>query len=632
MKKRGINPDIYTYSGLLNAYAENALSSTTGEVVMKQPEATTLSRVTNIFDQSQAYLRQIKGKSTVATSPLTEKMAENDIGLNTSSVIDTGFTSTLPPADTTPSIELISVVAINSYLKYLAKYAMTDEMQRIFISMERTGPLAPDNVTYTTMFTGLLNRQKQHDLAKKAGTASTETMMSISSTARSLWDQAVRQFGRQSTGSPQLAKAGIDEGLAVIALQTLVNCRHQDKRLAIDLIPQLWGLSTPGRSTSIPNSEESETDKKGSSDLPLLPVTISAATSILNILRIADQPTLATHLTQSFLNNLELQQKFDFPFLRSAISTLALTGDVSTILSIMETYQPQTVSGQWPPDVWLSALRAARFSADFPVALNLFRRLTYLPPNIEKGHSVSKPGSASVEWSPPNDQRTDIQGNKWIPTKPVKPYATIMTMFLKVARNADKSACKQALSIFTHYPLKDFFDINEKGITMLPPFKEISLNREVIRGIQARLSLAREVEGVCEVLRGMGGDREREWRGLGGVMKGVHEFWGSVLNKVERGQRGGVVSMVESRDTDLASTDEVDHAVGGEATEKGFTPVVGDRPRFGERERRREKDDRTYSPRLSSRSSAQTHRKPRDANWPETGYKARPQYQNASTS
>lgn len=585
MKKSGIEPTSRTYTTLINAYAGANHSQDLSRFTPLLPlESRALQRITTIYNQSQTHISECvealeRWKSTPAS--------ETDLGF-------AGMEELVEEDEALAEAEVrqeeeISIGPTNAYLKFLGKYGRWEEMDRIYLAMDNEGPLAPDKITYSLLFSSLLIRMQQHKGTAPSPVTSPRPRdarpavpkpVDFGPIARSMWEQAVRQFHPSNSTISSEGSRHIDSELALLALQCLLSARPADQNLAIALIPFLWHLPPPGSTTVASSSPRSgsETPRYISSDLPpsmrsipRLPLDPRAAKTILSMFSRANQPTLAGHYAEHLLSTRTLLKVVDWGVLQTSIHALSNIGKVDGIIDILDTFQPPTGPDGWPRHVWTNALTAARWSAKFGAAMDIFRRMTHLPTGFEDGRPKK------YKWSSPNGQLVDVQGRRWIEPRALMPDSKTISLFLKTALGAKVlHSARQGWTVFKQYPLKTFFTIS-KGemkdrdqpvdISLLPPFAserngegEVKVTPGLVRAAEWRIVLARDVEDLAErVADGiMSGEELKKVHEVRRMMGEVSSYWEGRLG-VRRGLRRGL----ERREGEVeAEAEEVEEGVG----------------------------------------------------------------------
>lgn len=499
MKKRGFKPTSRTFTTLINAYAGlRHAGDTTERRGSRTPEPRTISRVSIIHDQAHAYL--------VAQAEELERLeTQNDpdeLGLGTNATVD--------QENVDDEAVDINIGPTNAYLKFLAKYGMMQEMAKVFSGMPTSGPLSPDSITYSTMFSALFDKLS----IRSNGSDGETSTPSKGLTATGLWNQVYRQF-RDSDSTRSSDKRQVDEDLAIIALKCLSRGDTVSQRQAMQVIDALWPLPRPS-DTRTPTQVRISTQTR-LTPLPHLPLTIRAATTIMAV---CPKPTDRSHYAHLFLQKPELQKSIDTPFLITAIRAFSETGDVQAVIDILNSYQPRQPN-QWPMSVWHDALTAARWSvseeqgmkkqADFEAALSIFRRMTQLPPGVEDG-KITGP---YVD-SPPNGQPVDAMGVKWAKTAPVELDGKAMSLFLKTSLSRGWRDVQRAMAVFLHLDGTKLLDVEAAK----------AMNRDNTStpagmGRQWGVDLCRDVERACERLleRDVLGDEKAKFERLYALVK-----------------------------------------------------------------------------------------------------------------
>ncbi|KAK4688338.1 hypothetical protein P7C73_g1775, partial [Tremellales sp. Uapishka_1] len=534
MKKRGIRPTSRTYATLLNAYAgisrpDNAL-----------PETTTLSRVTIIYDQSQKHIKE-------CATRLAQLKKKEDVGL--AGVKEEADEELLKEIEGLE--QEVSLIVTNAYLKFLARFSLWEEMQKVFLTMEQSGPLAPTSITYSTMFSALLSIH----LKQRTESSASASKVAIGPVARGIWDQAVR---RQSSIGSEPTVALLDERVVINAMQCLIRGRPEDQRLVPVLVSHIWSISAPGQTSLTSNPTDLPQHMQ---NLPKLKLTLRAAHAIISTLRQGQSQSLAAHYSILFLFEPSLLRQIDQPMVEIAIANLAPIGDIATIQRILDSFTP-AANGTWSRATWVNALTAARWAGDFPAALGIFRRMTHLPINIETSSSETRGPRAEYKWTSPNGQTKDVRGKDWVKSTPIVPDAGMMGLLLKTAIGNKPREIRQALNVFDYfgvdhwmlvpmiYTKQQIMENNDlkkvmrdsgnsipldlkPNFSLLPPFQRCpSLSTLQVKEVVDRLYLAREVEGAAERLLDVARNREEgiALQTLNGTMMDIGVHWEEALD------------------------------------------------------------------------------------------------------
>jgi hypothetical protein len=478
MKKRGFKPTTRTFTTLINAYAGLKHSDDTMDRrAPRTPEPRTVSRVSLIFDQAQLHL----ATQVAELERLENQNDPEELGLKTAGMVDEAFVEG-------DGVD-INIGPVNAYLKFLAKYGMMGEMEKVFTAMPTSGPLSPDSITFSTMFSGLYDK-----LSKKPDPRDTndgQVTMTKGLTASSLWNQAYRQF-RDAESSRSSDKRKIDEELALIALKCLSRSDYKSQQQTMQIIDALWPLPRP-------NDKRTPSQIRlapPTHSIPHLPLTIRAATTIMAV---CPKPTDRSHYAHLFLLRPELQKHIDTPFLITAIRAFSETGDSPAVLEILQSYQPRKPN-HWPPAVWHDSLTAARWSVsveqgmktlpNFEAALKIMRMMAHLPPGVEDGE-ITGPYIATS----PNGKPVDAMGVKWIKSEPVEVDAKPMSIFLKTALSRGYSEIQRAVNVFNHLDGTRLLDL--EGARRVADRDVDALNT---KGRQWAVDLCRDVERACKRL------------------------------------------------------------------------------------------------------------------------------------
>ena len=487
MKKRSIKPNSRTYTTLLNAYAGIRHSADTSDPRgSRTVEPKTLSRVSIIYDQAETYM-------AAAQAELERSKNKNDpeeLGLATDAMVEEG-------EDGGYATEVdVSVGPTNAYLKFLARYGMFKEMDKVFLALPTSGPLSPDIITYTTMFSALYDDLNRRGRDAKSGASGTERSTTNPS---GLWTRMCRQYS--STEEHGMAGADglrtIDESVVLIALKCLSRGDQSSQGTTMDIIDTIWSLPRPSSSSSYVGTPQ----LRGPTGftLPKLPLSIRAATTIMSV---CPKPTDRSHYAQLFLDRPELKKEIDTPFLIAAIRALSETGDIDAVMDILDNYQPRQPN-HWPLSVWHDALTAARWSKsedqglrsqpDFQSALKVFRRMTHLPAGVEDGERGGK-----YEVDTPNGKPSDMRGIKWARSPPIEADPKSISLLIKIALGRGWREVEQAVNVYQY--------VQSDSSTHSADDGQGQGRRGKMGGKrQWDLELAKDVERACERLL------EREW-------------------------------------------------------------------------------------------------------------------------
>lgn len=456
MKKRGFKPNSRTYTTLLNAYAGIRHSADTlDRRTPRTVEPKTMSRVTIVYDQAKSYMAAKEAEMRDAKNASDPE----ELGLATDAVVAEDNNASVLDID-------INVGPTNAYLKFLARYGMASEMEKVIMAMPTSGPLSPDNITYTTMFSALYDSHKRTTGAEIAR---------LTSSASGLWSRMCRQF--QSGQAEEGGQRVMDESVVLIGLKLLARGDPGTQRMMMDVVDSIWSLPRPNV-----NDDPKPMLRGKGPDLPRLPLTIRAATSIMSV---CPKPTDRSHYAQLFLGRPELVRHIDTPFLIAAIRALSETGDIDTVRNILDNYQPRQPN-QWPMTVWHDALTAARWrpsphqgmrsQPDFESAVAIIKQMT-------------SPGEGVADYRSPNGETTDCRGVKWARPQSVDPDAKSLTLLLKIALGRGWREVKQAVEI--HSALRSRLRDPNSGTRLGTRNWDAELDKELERA-RERLSERRE--------------------------------------------------------------------------------------------------------------------------------------------
>lgn len=481
-------PTARTFTTLLNAYAGLSHSDIPGGpfTPLQIPERLTLDRVRLIYDQSQRHIENVMKES--------EPEEAEDLGV--------AYPEAEEVVEEEPEVNLdeVNITPTNSYLKFLGRFGMWDEMKRVFLAMSPSGSLAPDQITYWTMLMAANNI----DRYRRANPEEAEKLpqVDIGPTAKLYWDQAVRQLCPINVSPAERdPKRFMDEQLVLVALQCFAAGRLEDQRLVENLIPRVWGLS----SHSQPAVVSSKVAKMAAhpdlpaayAALPTFTLSVRSATSLMSIIGRMRNRSMAAHYTHAILDRPHLQKDFDMPALRVAIHNFANAQDVDSVRSVLDSYQPSTGKDGWPLDVWLAALSAARWSADWEAALSIFRTMAHLPPGVELGRATD-----SYKFTAPNGRPRDIRGKQWVEGRAHRPDTTAASTLMKTAVATGLKSVRQAFLVLEHYGFDHWWIASRPGAKFdlrLRP-RNLEMNSNLRKMIADRLELANDVADAAERL------------------------------------------------------------------------------------------------------------------------------------
>lgn len=149
-----------------------------------------------------------------------------------------------------PTNPELSVDPLASYIKILGDAECYNDILDVFYSLESDGPLAPNQLVFTSIFQALASRPD----------AETPTLRQAD--ARLLWSQAVKASKRQQHFI-------IDSHLATSAISALIRGQTSDHDLAFQIARDFYGLCPPGTS-------------RVNGTLPLSPQSLSAIFRLCN--------------------------------------------------------------------------------------------------------------------------------------------------------------------------------------------------------------------------------------------------------------------------------------------------------------------------------------------------------------
>lgn len=547
---------------MLNAYAgarhmDSALTFNPAE----KPNERKWQRILSIYNESQANI------SACITQLQTSKEKQPDAELGLAG--ETDLTEEDNHQDQSEKLaelrQQINVMPTNAYLKLLGRWGMWAQMEKVHVAMDTEGQLSPNARTYTILLDALLNRRAQQNERRYAHAKDDlPTIMTpdeFGNTARTLWDEAVRRF--HPAVPPEDFKPDperqIDEELALLAMRAFLSGRPADQRLATGLIPYIWDLPEP--TSALPASMTASMSAKSGDrrsdvdiphymrEIPRLKPTVRSASSLLVMLGRANKVTLAATWARHFISLPELRSKMDFQFVRSVIHALGSDGDIEKINEVMEQYQPPTGKSGYHVYIWENALMAARQRADFPAAIDAFRRMTHLPWGTEDG--VPKEQRKPYVWTRPGGKEADPQGHQYYKPDPIAPTAKTLSLLFKAAFGAkapdmmDRNS-RKAFNVFTAFPMSSFFTIPEsdykrgKTLDLMADSADAfegEIHSSLVHAAEWRLTLAKDVARAIELMleRAQPAEKRPLWE-LKEKMIGIGRTWGELLDPKMRGR------------------------------------------------------------------------------------------------
>ncbi|WVQ62125.1 uncharacterized protein L199_000263 [Kwoniella botswanensis] len=553
MKKRGIKPTTRTYSTMINAYSRISHSGDiSAEYELIPVKELTHSRVTILFEQSQQHIKKCMNASA---------LLQEDLGITHSTSVPSG--SQVKKEDQSVNNEFedeINTSPTNAYLKYLGRHGLWEEMYQTFLSMDTTGPLSPDSITYTTLFASLHHIHLVRGRQKSADPSIVHKLIDIGPVSRGIWDQCQRQFAKTKGERDR----SIDNELFSHALRCLIKGRPEDHRFAISLVDEIWGLPPPGQSKLASTSTSTST---GST--PRLNPTVQSATALIQGLLRSKQTVLASHYTTLLLSRKDIQTSVDLYFLKSAINALSETGDIGGILGILESYQPPTGSEGWDISTYSSALQGARWAGDFPNALKIFKRATQISDDVEntspadKSLTAEKGSGEGYIRSTPNGQPVDSRGIRWIKPRPIVPDTNLLSILLKISVGSNNEAIKKVLNIINHFGAERLFSIPNSSTRHASENKRSSQDDEggnhngestlliestpqtlVIGDRKSSASLGKMVDfakNIVSAIERLHGSQADEYRGIKEDMQKIVKVWdGHVYGATRKDEGDGV--------------------------------------------------------------------------------------------
>ena len=549
---------------MLNAYAgARHMDSTLTFNPAEKPTERKWQRILSIYNESQANI------SACITQLQAAKEKQPDAELGVAGLTDLSEENNHQYQNQSEQIkelqDQINVMPTNAYLKLLARWGMWAQMEKVHVAMDTEGQLSPNARTYTIILDALLNRRAQQNERRyahaKDDLSTFMTPDDFGNTARALWDEAVRRFhpAIPSEDFKPDPERQIDEELALLAMRAFLSGRPTDQRLATSLIPYIWDLPEP--TSALPASMTASMSAKSTErrtdteiphymrEIPRLKPTIRSASSLLVMLGRANKVTLAATWARHFISLPELRAKMDFQFVRSVIHALGSDGDIEKINEIMSQYQPPTGKGGYHVYIWENALMAARQRADFPAALDAFRRMTHLPWGTEDG--VPKEQRKPYVWTRPAGKEADAQGHQYYKPDPISPTAKTLSLLFKAAFGAkapdmmDRNA-RKAFNVFTAFSIPDLFTIPEsdykrgKSIDMMSDSADAfegEIHSSLVHAAEWRLALAKDVARAIELMleRAQLTEKRPLWE-LKEKMITVSRTWGELLDPKMRGR------------------------------------------------------------------------------------------------
>ncbi|KAF9513260.1 hypothetical protein BS47DRAFT_1362592 [Hydnum rufescens UP504] len=233
MKRRGFKANIRTYFTLLSGWAK----AEHREITPRQ-----LERAKTVFGEYIDYMAAVKAKD--------------------------------------PASPELGNKPVNEYLSILNRARLYQTMFDVFYGMEKSGPLAPDQFTFTVMINAIGSRKALHaggETPPEGGESDVHAQNA--SDVRFLWKQLVK--ASQRCGFP------IDSHVITGTIFALAKGTSIDRTLAISIIHDYLGLSQPGESTI--NAT--------------VPLSKQLLTSILTLCNSTQQPRLTLHYAQRIMDS-----------------------------------------------------------------------------------------------------------------------------------------------------------------------------------------------------------------------------------------------------------------------------------------------------------------------------------------
>lgn len=545
---------------MLNAYAgARHMDDEVKFNPLDRPMERIWQRILTVYNESQSHIssciNQLNAIKRKAAMKETKDPADLGIEGNVKLVEESSVKPHLPTA---AELEQdIGVTPTNAYLKILGRYAMWDQMDKVHLAMDKSGPLSPDARTYTLLFSSLIYRWAQQTDGKyraaKEKLTKIMTPNQYGDSVKGLWDEMIRRFHPVSISGETIKsdpKRQLDEEAALLGLKALMGGRPSDQVLACKLIPFIWNLPTLENAApaSLSSDTSNSTRSRTGADIPhymqaipALPVTPKSATAIIQMLSKANKLTQAAQFARHFWTLPDLRKRMDYTSIRSLIFALASDGDVDLIKDIMAQYQPPTGRMGWQPVVWENALIATRQKSDFPAAMEMFRRMTHLPYGVEDG--LPAEAQTKFVWKRPGEQ--DVKGSTFHQPIGQVPTAKAMSLLFKSAFSLSSAGSmdrnvRKAFNIVSYFPLKTFFIVSPTEFTR---GKEINLLEDqaehytgeihisLIVAAEWRILLAKDIERATDFLLETASEEEKSpLQNLRGRMRKLISTWGKLLS------------------------------------------------------------------------------------------------------
>lgn len=358
------------------------------------------SRATLIYDSAQAQVQSLLAPSA------PEELGYGDEGGQVAQKPD----PTVKDEDqvTAKRFELVAIT--NAYLEQMARLGQYAEVKRVYDRMPEAGPLSPDKITFTNLFYSF----REAALAHKKDPETND--ISHLPSPMAVWER-MQKVTSSATDKTDF-RSQLDRQTVLAALQAFVVGSKEEQAFGLSLIPELFGLSLPGRSRD--NKSES-----------FMPVDERVAETVLKYCLSLEDYHLAHHYAVQFLERPELVSRFTVNHYDAILCSMARLKHTGVAVDLIMSHQPCD-QPRWPYKLYFWPLRSAQAEGDWQKFLAVFRMITALPLGVEQGKGYSSQIPERVDTFPTT----------------YKPDPRMLAMMLEAAQSSRSIAnMRQALRV-----------------------------------------------------------------------------------------------------------------------------------------------------------------------------------------
>jgi hypothetical protein len=432
MKKRDIKPTTRTWATLLTYFPKS----------LEQNAEKVLSRYTLIYDEAQTKIQnKLKANSDSETEPEDglQVLADSDTQREVTGSRSVGVMNNEPDAFEDPQI------VSTQYIQILTHFGKFDEVLRVLKSMPASGPHAPDAATFAVVLKALLDRAKRFKTTRTSQSLAAELGPRIvmdesgQSCARVIWERLV-QGHRGAMQAKGRYRTPLDSQNAVQAIRALTEGTEEDKTLAFELLPELYGLSRPGESAV------ARADQKDQTNLPTLQLDDRAAETILNLCLGTKKNLDAAHFAKQFLDRPDVLARFRQRQWQLMMAAFANAHDSHTCQRLMEAFGPKNKQPRWSYQTYAYLLKSARWTKDMDRFLDLMEEYVDLPEAYV---------TTNVRGREPGQHRSFMEERELRKARPARdipqrvyPTLEVATLMLETAIDGQRlSGMRQALRV-----------------------------------------------------------------------------------------------------------------------------------------------------------------------------------------